>query len=45
MTAVNLLEANWISIQETFELVSRVHTVICRVVAEEKGSSSEGQLD
>jgi hypothetical protein len=24
MTAVNLLEANWISIQETFELVSRV---------------------
>jgi hypothetical protein len=23
MTAVNLLEANWISIQETFELVSR----------------------
>jgi hypothetical protein len=24
LTAVNLLEANWISIQETFELVSRV---------------------
>jgi hypothetical protein len=24
ITAVNLLEANWISIQETFELVSRV---------------------
>jgi hypothetical protein len=24
MTAVNLLEVNWISIQETFELVSRV---------------------
>jgi hypothetical protein len=24
MTAVNLLEANWISIQETFELVSRI---------------------
>jgi hypothetical protein len=24
MTAVNLLEANWITIQETFELVSRV---------------------
>jgi hypothetical protein len=24
MTAVNLLEANWISIQETFELVSHV---------------------
>jgi hypothetical protein len=24
MTAVNLLEANWISIQETFELVNRV---------------------
>jgi hypothetical protein len=24
MTAVNLLETNWISIQETFELVSRV---------------------
>jgi hypothetical protein len=24
MTAVNLLEANWISIQKTFELVSRV---------------------
>jgi hypothetical protein len=24
MTAVNLLEANWISIQEIFELVSRV---------------------
>jgi hypothetical protein len=24
MSAVNLLEANWISIQETFELVSRV---------------------
>jgi hypothetical protein len=24
MTAVNLLEENWISIQETFELVSRV---------------------
>jgi hypothetical protein len=24
MTAVNLLEANWISIQETFELVSCV---------------------
>jgi hypothetical protein len=24
MTTVNLLEANWISIQETFELVSRV---------------------
>jgi hypothetical protein len=24
MTAVNLIEANWISIQETFELVSRV---------------------
>jgi hypothetical protein len=24
MTAVNLLEANWISIQETFELVGRV---------------------
>jgi hypothetical protein len=24
MTAVNLLEKNWISIQETFELVSRV---------------------
>jgi hypothetical protein len=24
MTVVNLLEANWISIQETFELVSRV---------------------
>jgi hypothetical protein len=24
MTAVNLLEANWISIQETFKLVSRV---------------------
>jgi hypothetical protein len=23
LTAVNLLEANWISIQETFELVSR----------------------
>jgi hypothetical protein len=26
MSAVNLLEANWISIQETFELVSRVLT-------------------
>jgi hypothetical protein len=26
MTAVNLLEANWISIQEIFELVSRVLT-------------------
>jgi hypothetical protein len=26
MTAVNLLEANWISIQETFELVSHVLT-------------------
>jgi hypothetical protein len=26
MTAVNLLKANWISIQETFELVSRVLT-------------------
>jgi hypothetical protein len=26
MTAVNLLEANWISIQEIFELVSRVQT-------------------
>jgi hypothetical protein len=24
LTAVNLLEANWISIQETFELVSRI---------------------
>jgi hypothetical protein len=24
MTVVNLLETNWISIQETFELVSRV---------------------
>jgi hypothetical protein len=28
MTAVNLLEANWISIQEIFELVSRVLTRI-----------------
>jgi hypothetical protein len=26
MTMVNLLEANWISIQEIFELVSRVLT-------------------
>jgi hypothetical protein len=26
MTAVNLLEANWISVQEIFELVSRVLT-------------------
>jgi hypothetical protein len=26
MTAVNLLKANWISIQEIFELVSRVLT-------------------
>jgi hypothetical protein len=26
MTAVNLLEANWISIQEIFELVSRILT-------------------
>jgi hypothetical protein len=26
MTVVNLLEANWISIQEIFELVSRVLT-------------------
>jgi hypothetical protein len=26
MTTVNLLEANWISIQEIFELVSRVLT-------------------
>jgi hypothetical protein len=26
MSAVNLLEANWISIQEIFELVSRVLT-------------------
>jgi hypothetical protein len=26
MTAVNLLKANWISIQEVFELVSRVLT-------------------
>jgi hypothetical protein len=24
MTVVNLLETNWISIQETFELVSRI---------------------
>jgi hypothetical protein len=28
MSAVNLLEANWISIQEIFELVSRVLTQI-----------------
>jgi hypothetical protein len=28
MTAVNLLEANWISVQEIFELVSRVLTRI-----------------
>jgi hypothetical protein len=28
MTAVNLLEANWISVQEIFELVSRVLTWI-----------------
>jgi hypothetical protein len=28
MTAVNLLEANWISVQEIFELVSRVLTQI-----------------
>jgi hypothetical protein len=26
MTAVNLLEANWISIQEIFELVSHIQT-------------------
>jgi hypothetical protein len=26
MTAVNLLKANWISIQELFELVSRILT-------------------
>jgi hypothetical protein len=26
MTTVNLLEANWISIQEIFELVSRILT-------------------
>jgi hypothetical protein len=28
MTAVNLLEANWITIQETFELVSRVLSLL-----------------
>jgi hypothetical protein len=28
MTAVSLLEANWISVQEIFELVSRVFTRI-----------------
>jgi hypothetical protein len=37
MTAVNLLEEDWISIQETFELVNRV---LSRLFV-----SSEGQLE